>query len=156
MATQSRYQYTECGLENVFLINGFKPVSTPRGDSVKIQDIEGLHKAIGLMLVDEKRDLNGAEFRFLRHELNMTQQTLASLLHVDAQTVARWEKGQTQKIDGPAQGMLRLLYKECVGENPGIIEPLKRIAELDEMLGTSDVVFEDTEDGWQPSLASAA
>lgn len=157
MATQRKYHYEECGLGNIYLTNGFKRVSTPRGEAVKIQDIEGLHKAIGLMLVEEKRDLSGPEFRFLRHEMNMTQRSLAEVLRVDAQSIARWEKGRTAKpIDGPAQGMLRLLYREFIGQNAEIIEPLKRLAELDESLCIDDeeISFEDTADGWQPALAA--
>lgn len=153
MATQLKYHYTECGLDNVYLINGYVPVSTPRGEGVKIQDIEGLHRAIGLMLVEEKQSLNGNEFRFLRHEMNMTQKTLAGILGVDAQSVARWEKGQTQ-TDGPSQNILRLLYREYIGGNIAIVEPLKRLAELDEALEHDDISFEDTADGWQPALAA--
>lgn len=156
MATQLKYHYTECGLDNVYLINGFEPVSTPRGEGIKIQDIEGLHKAIGLMLTEEKQNLNGKEFRFLRHEMNMTQRTLAEILRVNVQRVARWEKGQTQTIDGPSQNILRLLYCEFVGGNTQIVEPLKRLAELDEALerDDEDFSFEDTANGWQPALAA--
>lgn len=156
MATQLRYQYTECGLDNVYLVNGFDPVSTPRGEGVKIQDIEGLHRAIGLLLIEEKQNLNGKEFRFLRHEMNMTQKSLAELLRVDVQRLARWEKGQTQNIDGPSQNIVRLLYREFIGGNMKIVEPLKRLAELDEALerDDEDFSFEDTADGWQ--LAEAA
>jgi DNA-binding transcriptional regulator YiaG len=152
MATQLKYHYTECGLDNVYLVNGYVPVSTPRGDGVKIQNVEGLHRAIGLMLVEEKQSLNGNEFRFLRHEMNMTQKTLAGILGVEAQSVARWEKGQTHDV--PSQNILRLLYREFVCGNAAIVGPLKRLAALDEALQCDDISFEDTADGWQPSLAA--
>jgi putative transcriptional regulator len=46
-----RYHYRECGLDNIYLLNGFDPVETPRGVSVQIRDREGLHLAIGRCLV---------------------------------------------------------------------------------------------------------
>jgi putative transcriptional regulator len=151
MATRRKYHYAECGLDNIYLVNGFEYVETPRGKSVNIRDIEGLHRAIGSMLVRERKDLNGNEFRFLRHEINMTQQDLAAVLRVDVQSVARWEKGRNKgPIDGPAQNILRLLYEESIlKENRDILEPLKRLAELDEEIHKMDeeATWDETE-GW--------
>ena len=158
MPNVRRYRYTECGLDNIYLLNGFEPVSTPRGEGVRIQDVEGLHRAIGLLLVRDKKNLNGKEFRFLRHEMNMTQHDLAAILMVDAQTVARWEKGRTKRpIDGPAQGLLRVMYEKYVGGDPEIIATLRRLAELDEVTNGAedqDILFEVTEEDWQPSMAA--
>ena len=101
------------------------------------------------MLVEEVRNLNGKEFRFLRHEINMTQKTLATLLQVTDQTVARWEKGETE-VDGAAQAVIRKLFLESIGEQSLIKDLLCRIAELDEVLGDDDrVEFEETDDGWK-------
>ncbi|HEX4839910.1 MAG TPA: helix-turn-helix domain-containing protein [Rhabdochlamydiaceae bacterium] len=91
------YHYTECGLNNIYLLNGYKFIQTSRGKAVSIKDIDGLHKAIGLFLATAKKDLSGDEIRFLRHELLLSQLTLARLLGVSEQAVHRWEKG---KVDG--------------------------------------------------------
>lgn len=157
MVRPRRYHYTECGLDNVYLLNGFEPVDTPRGLGVTIRNREGLHRAIGLWLVRDKRNLTGKEFRFLRHELNLTQQNLAELLGVNVQAIARWEKGRTKEpIDGPAQRMLRLMYSEVVSRNEAIMEPLRRLAELDELIHEEEELeFEDTEEGWQTPLMAA-
>jgi len=157
MLQSTRYHYTECGLDNIYLLNGHDPVETPRGIGVMIQDVDGLHLAIGRMLVREKRDLRGREIRFLRHELNLTQQNLALVLRVNVQAVARWEKEQTKEgIPGPAQGLIRLLYEEHTRGNKKIMEPLKRLAELDELMndGADETIdFVDTGDeGWQRSM----
>lgn len=155
MLQSDRYHYTECGLDNIYLVNGFTVVETPRGGGVQINNIEGLHEAIGSMLVREKQNLSGKEFRFLRHELNMTQQTLALLLRVDVQSVAGWEKG-LRKVPGAAQCVIRLLYEEHIKGNPAIREPLERLAELDEIMhGDDEVTFVPTANGWQPSMAAA-
>ena len=156
MVEPTRYRYTECGIDNIYLLNGFDFVDTPRGASVKIRDVEGLHRAIGMMLVRDRQSLNGQEFRFLRHELNQTQADLAAMLGVSVQSVARWEKGRTKDtIDGPAQRLLRLLYREYVVGNKDIVEPLRELAQLDEMFCDSDEEFGfENQDGWQSQIAA--
>ena len=156
MNQSSRYHYRECGLDNIYLVNGFDPVETPRGTGAMIKDREGLHRAIANLIVREKKDMTGGEFRFLRHELNMTQQLVANLLQMDVQSVARWEKGKSD-VPGPAQGLMRLLYEEKANGNTEISEPLRRLAELDEILQDEDEIVEfeeDTNEGWR--LAQAA
>jgi len=156
MIRSDRYHYTECGLDNIYLLNGFDPVETPRGMGTTIKNVDGLHRAIGEMLVEEKKALTGKEFRFLRHEVNLTQQDLAAIVGVNVQTVARYEK-RKDAVDGPVQRLLGLLYSEYVKGNKGIIEPLKTLAELDEVIhgDEEDVVFEAIGEGWQPSLRAA-
>ena len=148
-----KYRYTECGLDYIYLIGGWNITQSPRGKMLHIQDVEGLHKAIGEMLVTERKNLDGPEFRFLRHELNMTQQNLAMLLGVDVQTVGRYERSETD-IPGPAQRIVRLLYCEKMNNNRKICEPLERLAELDEMNDVDEVDFQETSEGWQPALAA--
>ncbi len=143
----TRYHYTLCGLDNVYLENGVAQVSTPHGTGISIQDVEGLHRAIGQWLVFNKRRLNGKEIRFLRVELDMTQATVAHMLDVDVQTVARWEKGQTE-VPGPADKVIRLLYTEFIKGNARIRRPLERLAAMDEA-GNADIAFE-VGDTWQP------
>lgn len=154
---RSAYHYRECGLDNIYLLNGVTWSKGKRGDWAHIEDVDGLHLAIGKMLISEKKRLNGRELRFLRHELNMTQDLVASLLYSDTQAVARWEKGKT-KVPGPADRLIRLLYKEHVNGNKAISEPLKRLAELDELLHDQSrpVWFADGKHGWDIVSENAA
>jgi putative transcriptional regulator len=158
MATidRERYHYTESGLENIYLVNGFEHIETPRGIAVKITDIKGLHKAIGMIIARERKNLSGREFRFLRHEINMTQQNLANLLGMDIQSVGRWERGEGA-IPGPAQGLIRLLFEEKSTGNRAISEPLERLAELDEQANAEDEELSfDPSDGWTSVAVVAA
>lgn len=151
---QDRYHYTECGLDYIYLANGFRIVEGPRGKSIHVQDIDGLHRAIGEMLLYEKKTLTGKEFRFLRHELNMTQVDLAALMGVDVQNVGRWERKKTG-IPGPAQRIVRLLYQEKINNNRAICEPLEQLAAMDEAKDKPErISFEPTNEGWQPALAA--
>ena len=75
------YHYQSCGLQNIYLRNGFKYRETQYGKTVAIHDIEGLHKAIGLLIINNKTSLlNGSEIKFLRVELDMPQKTLAPVI----------------------------------------------------------------------------
>jgi DNA-binding transcriptional regulator YiaG len=101
MGTADPLHYTQCGLPDVWLLNGFCRRETPYGDAVSVENIDGLHRAIALYLVKKKAELTGCEVRFLRKRLDKTQGELATLLRLDPQTVATWEKDQTG-IPGPA------------------------------------------------------
>jgi DNA-binding transcriptional regulator YiaG len=145
----SIYHYTECGLSNIYLLNGFHTIETPDGKAISIKDIEGLHKVIGLFLVTRKKDLSKDEIRFLRHELLMSQGALARLLGMNEQAVRRWENGKVS-IPKPSESLLRLLYLEHVHDQHGKISSvLKQIANLEEDLHLSEIHFKDTNSGWK-------
>jgi len=143
------YHYKGCGLDNVYLHSGVNYIDTPRGKAVHIETIEGLHRAIGYWLVHEKKNLTGKEFRFLRNEMNLTQQNVAALLNTDVQNVGRWEREEAEKVPGPAQVVMRLLYDEQVNGKKAILEPLRHLAELQEPFGENDEVkFTSGPNGW--------
>jgi len=148
-----KYHYRECGLDNVYLLNGFRYSETPHGKVVHIENIDSLHRAIGEYLVFEKKTLAGKEIRFLRHELGLSQTVLGVTLGKSGQSVARWEKDQNE-IDGAAERLLRLIYIEHVGENEGVTEILEQLSKLDDLI-SDELRFEDTEEGWQPHQIAA-
>jgi DNA-binding transcriptional regulator YiaG len=141
------YHYTESGLDYVYLVGGVEYVDAPQGRQVIIRDIDGLHEVIGDHLVNRKRDLSGKELRFLRHEMLMSQATLAKLLNVTEQTVHRWEAGKTE-VPKPAEALIRLLYKEHSGGNEKIKSVLKKIADLEEEID-GRLTLEQTQEGWR-------
>lgn len=151
MATK-RFQYTACGLDNIFLVNGFKLRSTPHGKGFSIDNLDGLHAAIGKRLIRERKTLSGKEIRFLRHELDLSQARLAALLGVDEQSVARWEKGQAG-TSGPADKMIRLLYAEAMGAKADIARTLGQLAQLGDTARGS-LVFEERGTYWRAARAA--
>jgi DNA-binding transcriptional regulator YiaG len=122
------YLYKQCGLDNVYLLNGFSVHETPDGKAIAVQDVEGLHRAIAMHLCLNKANLIGKEFKFLRKLLDKTQADIATLFKCDSQTVARWEK-EKSAINGPAEQMIRLLY---LNEVHNIRKLVTELAELDE------------------------
>jgi DNA-binding transcriptional regulator YiaG len=120
------YHYTESGLRNVWLVNGYTSRRTPYGKGIAIADLEGLHRAIARQIVRLPRPLSGAEFRFLRKELELSQANLADCLGCNVQALARWEKSKS-RIPRPAERLLRALHRETDEGNAHIRELVERI-----------------------------
>lgn len=142
-------EYTGCGLPNIFLSNGYSEMETPYGKSVSIDDAEGLHRAIGMEIVNKEPTLSGPEFRFLRKELQLSQDKLGGLLGRDSQTIALWEK---EKSDLPkmADMLLRAIYSETLNGNVRIISMIERLNELDRIERVARrFEFRETEEGWR-------
>lgn len=142
------YPYKESGLDNVYLENGFTIRDTPYGMGVSIQDTEGLHKAIGLWLTSCPKRINGAELRFIRLEMELTQKALAGLLGSEEQNVRLWEKARTKSIPGLADRSLRALYFEFVTGDGSIRRLVNRLAELDQ-LDCVKLCLRETDRGWE-------
>ena len=99
--------YEDCGLENIWLVDGFSITERNGEELMQVEDVEGLHKAISLHLVRHRKALAGREIRFIRRAIDMTQGELAHRLGTGVQTVARWEKNQIN-IPGPEDRLLRI------------------------------------------------
>jgi putative transcriptional regulator len=115
------YHYTESGLRNVWLVNGLKRHKTGHSAGVSFDKLDALHREIGRWLCTVSPRLKGAEFRFLRLELDLTQTALAKLLGNDAQWVVLWKKGKV-KVPTWADRLICALYREHRGENVKIMK----------------------------------
>ena len=107
-----RYHYTECGLDYVWLLNGFEHVETGYGEAVRIENVEGLHRMLGEHVARLDRPLSGAEVRFLRESMELSQRELGELLGLsDGQQIMKVEGGR-QGLRASADQSLRALYLE--------------------------------------------
>ena len=93
---KNEYHYTLCGLNNIYLLNGYTEYDTPYGKGVSINNIDGLHLAIARDLINAPRRLLPEEFRFLRKEMKCSQGSFGLTIGVNEQTIARIEKGKLQ------------------------------------------------------------
>lgn len=120
------YHYRESGLQNVWLRNGYRIVGTPYGEAIEIEKVEQLHRAIA-RAVQARPRLSGKEFRFLRCEMDLSQEALAQMIGNSAQSVALWEKGR----GAPkwADRLMRALYCEHVEGNANLKEIFARAEE---------------------------
>lgn len=143
----SKYQYVESGLNNVF-ISGINPMIDDEGDEVvTIHAINVLHAEIARGIIESDGGINGAELRFLRTEMGLTQSGLGTLLSVDGQTVGRYERGDTP-IDPTAETLLRRLAGErLVDAFDKSIEELASLVNADDT--HDEINIEATEDGYR-------
>ena len=140
-------QYLGCGLDNIWLASGYHTDEVDGEASIIVRDLDGLHIAIGRSLVKRKKILSGKEIRFLRQQMDLTQSELARLIGCDAQQIARYEKGQN-RMPGPADRVLRMLYREHLNDTCSTRAILEALDELDGRMDERQI-FIETADGWK-------
>ena len=108
------YHFKACGLDNVFLKNGYQITNSASGSGVSIDELDTLLSAIAMRIVESERPIQAAEFKYLRLELDLTQETLGKLLDKSGQSIALFEKGK-QPIPRLVDVALRNYYCESKG-----------------------------------------
>lgn len=144
------YHYTESGLDNVVLVNGYTVEEHPEyGELVSIDNVRGLHEAISEQIVNLTRALNGAEFRYLRLELDLSQRSLAAVLGTNEQSIAKWEKARDKAVaNKAAERLLRIMYIEHCSKDSKVGMLIRRLAELDSHIGGMEMRLEMHGSDW--------
>lgn len=140
------HRYNDAGLRNVWLANGYTIQSTPYGKAVAIENIDGLTAAICRALANKPGRLTGAEFRYLRLHLAMSQKSLSRLLGNTEQAVALWEK--KGRLPLWADKHLRLLALARDDGNEPLGRALERLEIVDRLVN-SRLVVKETRSGWK-------
>jgi len=103
------WQYRECGLSNVKLVNVPVHRCAECGEvEVVIPRLPELHGFLAEQLTRKRSSLVAEEFRFLRKHLGFSSTAFAQKIGVTLETVSRWESGK-HPIDPVAERLLRLL-----------------------------------------------
>jgi transcriptional regulator with XRE-family HTH domain len=154
------FRYKMCGLDNVFLLNGVEFHHGDYGRGVSIYKVEELHRKIGMHLILRRKALSPKEMRFLRKQMELTQAELARYLGVTSQTVARYEKGETE-IPGPVDRLVRLAFALHVSPADRraklleeIIKGQQQLQEMDEE-SAAPLYFGSTPRGWHEGRRAA-
>ncbi len=147
-----QYHYTQCGLDYVYLVNGFSIEETPYGPGVAIEKADQLHDLIARTIITSPHALRGQEVRFLRSMLDVSQTGLGDLLGKSRASIARWEAAEHEPIPGEADRFLRVFYAHKIEGHELVEEILALLTEIDE-LEHRLATFEDTETGWQALAA---
>lgn len=141
------YHYDTCGLDNVWLCNGYSIKETPYGQAVAIHDADQLHAALAELVALKQGRLLPKEIRFLRLHLQHSQVKLGELLGVDEQSVGLWERNR-RKMARAGEALLRVMVLDKLRK--------KRSATVVISLAAADVIpnenifVKETEDGWGP------
>lgn len=141
------FHYVACGLNNVWLVDGFSEGVASDGTPVfHVEDVKGLHKAIGLSLVNKDTLLTGDEFRFLRSEMKLTRKGLAGFLGISDETIKKWESGENPVLK-TSDATLRNLYMESLDLKSEVRAMLDRINHLEKK--DTAMHFKEGASGWE-------
>jgi len=138
------YHYKSCGLDGIYLQNGYNETTINGESSVAIVAMDSLHEVIAMHICESPTKLSGKEVRFLRDELDMSQKALGMLLDKSDQAIAKWEK-DTVEIPRADDACLRNLYLESRDKESKLSELLNRFNELDRKIQERIVLTEDDE-----------
>ena len=141
------YHYKECGLQNVYLKNGYQLEVIDDEEYFSVDDVHGLHNAIAIQLAEKPTALTGAEFKYLRVHFNHSRRVLGERLGVDQQTIGRWEKEETA-IPKTVDVTMRLLLLESLNEDSNISELLVNLAENEASELMSEIILEEVDHHW--------
>lgn len=136
----SMYHYTACGLDNVWLENGYTLKATRYGKGVSVNDVDGLHKLLAAKLVEKQGLLNGKEFKFLRVQLGLSQEGLGKLMGVSENAVSLWERKDTVPL--AHDHLLRLMVLGKMQGNTKIGEAIERVQTVQKLANQKFVVRE--------------
>ena len=139
-------KFDDAGLQSVWLANGFATKDTRYGAVETINDVPGLTRAICLTLAGKIGRLSGAEFRYLRLHLRLSQKSLAQSFGNTEQAVAMWEK--TGRVPLWADKHIRILWKAQEAGNETVKKVVDRINLIDQLVNQK-IVVEETRRGWK-------
>jgi len=141
------YRYYECGLPNVILIG----VSVHRckycgAEYVSIPDMEGLHRALAMAVVNKDGRLTPHEVRFLRKSLGWSGADFARKFHVTPSAVSRWE---STRLASPMSKANELRLRDMVAHGMKIDDYEKHMEEISlEDLEALSLSLVHSSDGW--------
>lgn len=139
------YHFTDGGLRNVWLANGYVEHETKYGKGVSIHDIEGLTAVICKALVNKPSKLTGAEFRYIRNSMHLSQKSLGQQFGYTEQAVAKWEK--SGKIPKAVEFYLRALYLAKANGNEKVKAMIDTMNVLDRM-SNARIIISESKNKW--------
>lgn len=150
--TQDLYHYTGCGLDWVFLANGYTRHETNYGSGVAIEKLDDLHRANAKEIISRPEPIAGQDVRFLRSFLQLGQANLGRLLGGSKGSprdrIAKWEADRDKAIPGTADRFLRLFIAGKMTDDKLVKEIVETFEQIDELEHGHRSVFTEDAFGW--------
>lgn len=134
------FHYTACGLDNVWLANGYQVKTTRHGTAVSVSDVDGLHQLLAKTLIEKPGRLTGKEFRFLRTQLGLSQEALGVLLDFSENAVSLWERKDT--VPSACDQWLRMWVLSKLEGNTKLADAIARTQTVHQLIYQKYVVKE--------------
>lgn len=158
------HHYTECGLDNVWLANGYTTKTTAYGPAVAVARADELMLLLAQRIVRKPARLSGKEFRFLRVQMGISQSALAKAQGVSEQAVSLWERhGKVPKAN---DALIRLCYLSHASGDEPLRDAFQRVMEVERLIhqkivatagprGWKSTVEEEPPTAMEPASADA-
>ena len=130
--------YTACGLDNVWLENGYIVKQTKHGEAMAVSDVDGLRKLLAMQLVETPGRLTGKEFRFLRVQLGLSQEALGLLVDCSENAVSLWER--KDQVPVACDQWLRMCVLAKYAGNTKVSDAIERIKTVHQLVYQKYVV----------------
>ena len=140
------FHHTDGGLPNVWLTNGYVLHQTKYGKGISFHDSDGLTHAICKALSNKPGRLTGAEFRYLRCGLLLSQKMLGKKLGFKGQAVGVWEK--SGNIPKAAEYFLRSIYLAAANGDVRLSTTLE-LLNLIEKNSNTKIIFTEINSEWK-------
>lgn len=140
------YHYTECGLDNVWLVNGYNEIDTAYGKAYSVTAADELLREIAIQVARKPGRLTGKEFRYLRVHMRLSQAAMAKVQGVSEQNVSLWERHG--KIPKANDTLLRLYFLAHASGDESVRSAFDRIMTV-ERLVHQKIVATSGRKGWK-------
>lgn len=140
------YHYTECGLDNVWLANGYNEIDTAYGKAFSVTAADELLREIAVQVAHKPGRLTGKEFRFLRVHLRLSQAAMAKVQGVSEQNVSLWERHG--KVPRANDTLLRFYFFAHAAGDETVRSAFDRIMTV-ERLVRQKIVATSGRNGWK-------
>lgn len=146
--SKNKLHYTGCGLDYVYLVDGFDLYEDDDGDiSYAIRDADKLHKAIAYGVVTEIPHLRGMELRFLRSFLQVSQESLAKCLRRTRDAIAKLEAAPKKDLPDQTEALLRFYVMGEIQGNTSIKKVIRILRDIEESQD-GELVLQNKEHDW--------
>ena len=140
------YHYTACGLDNVWLTNGYVEKNTVYGKAVAVVNADQLHDLLGRELIKKRAQLTGKELRFLCVRMGLSQADFAGLHGVTEQVVSTWERQGTMPLAN--DHLTRIYYLAHISKDTPLGEVMDRLKTVESPVHQKIVASTDARRCW--------
>jgi DNA-binding transcriptional regulator YiaG len=145
--TSQPLHYRKCGLDWVYLENGYEIHETPHGSGYSIHDVDGLHNLILREIATSQSPIRGQELRFIRTMLGFSQEGIGRIIGVERMAVTRMEGDREGEISRTADHNIRMYIALLEKKDDLAGRVMEVLTEIDD-LKHGDMRFVPTETGW--------
>ena len=145
------HHYIQCGLDNVWLENGYTLDPKPSSEGISVENAAGLRAALVAEIIKKRGRISGKELRILRSHLAVSQVSLARCLGETEQSIGKWER--TGKVPASTDALIRLLIIERTRATVTVTAILHRINSADG-LPDYQIIAKETSTIWRTEIAA--